>query len=151
MPSIEIAKGLPFYSWQCLTLLLEKRDICLVIKNERDLANLIKLLCSELNTIDGSRNTAIGIKKALLKQKIQDHNKKMGRRKNSTEDWRLKLFEHEVDHEVMRKVALKYTLIKFRSKLSFECFKRRHTLTEHLLKAIVCSYVYLVDHGEIPP
>ena len=51
----------------------------------------------------------------------------------------------------MRKVALKYTLIKVRSKLSFECFRKRLTFTELMLTAILTSYVYLVDHGHIPP
>lgn len=145
----EIGQGLPFYAWQCITLLLRNREISLVIKNEKDMANLIKLLCSELNTIDGSRNSAIGVKKALLKQKIQDYEKQL--KKKQTEEWRLKLFEHEVSHEVMRKVSLKYSLIKMRSKLSFECFKRRLTFTEHLLKAMLASYVSLIDRGEIPP
>ena len=66
MQAIDISKGLPFYSWQCLTLQLKKRDVCLVIKNERDMANLIKLLCSELNTLDGKKNSAIAVKKALV-------------------------------------------------------------------------------------
>jgi len=34
MSKEEIAKGLPFYSWNCITLKLARRDVDLVIKDE---------------------------------------------------------------------------------------------------------------------
>ena len=30
-------KDLPFYSWECLTLVLDDRDVDLVIKNEKEM------------------------------------------------------------------------------------------------------------------
>ena len=63
----EISKGnVSFYAWECLTLQLDEKDVYLVIKNENCMTKLIKLLIYSLSTIDGNRDTANGIKKALL-------------------------------------------------------------------------------------
>ena len=39
---------LPFYSWQCISLKLESRDIDLVIRKEADMDNLLKLLIFDM-------------------------------------------------------------------------------------------------------
>lgn len=51
--------ALPFYYWQCLTLQLVNRDVYLVIKNERQMSLLLKLLVHLLKTIDGQTNSAL--------------------------------------------------------------------------------------------
>ena len=37
-------KNIPFFSWQCLTLQLENRDLNLVIKDEVDMTRILKFL-----------------------------------------------------------------------------------------------------------
>ena len=51
-------KDLPFYSWQCLTLQLETRDIDLVIHDDADMDRLLKLLIHGMSTLDGRKGTA---------------------------------------------------------------------------------------------
>ena len=51
-------KVLPFYAWQCITLILENRSVDLVIKNEQNMDFFIQFLVASLNTIDGYKNTA---------------------------------------------------------------------------------------------
>ena len=66
MTSNEIKKtGLPFYSWECITLELENRKIFLVIKNETIMNMFIKFLIHTLHTVDGNRDSDKGIKEAL--------------------------------------------------------------------------------------
>lgn len=61
---------MPFYTWECITIELETRDVYLVIKNEKSMNQFIKLLIYFLNSVDGNRDSAEGIKKALIKQKM---------------------------------------------------------------------------------
>ena len=46
-------KSLPFYCWQCITIVTEHRDINLVIKNELDMKMLLEFLIISLKTVDG--------------------------------------------------------------------------------------------------
>ena len=50
---------LPFYYWQCLTLQLVNRDVYLVIKNEHQMALLLKLLVHLLKTVNGNTGSAL--------------------------------------------------------------------------------------------
>jgi hypothetical protein len=62
----------PFFSWQCVTLQLPKREIDLVIENEDMMMQFLKLLVYKMNSIDGSKDSATGVKQALLLQSIRD-------------------------------------------------------------------------------
>ena len=46
-------KKVPFYSWNCITIQLEHRDVDLVIRNEYQMKVLLKFLIHSLKTIDG--------------------------------------------------------------------------------------------------
>ena len=37
-------KDVPFYSWECLTLVLEHREVDLVIKNEKEMQMILRFL-----------------------------------------------------------------------------------------------------------
>jgi len=63
---------LPFYSWQCITLQLEKRYIDLVIKNDSEMFKLIKLLVYKTDTMDGNRGSALRLCYKLSKVKIYE-------------------------------------------------------------------------------
>ena len=60
----EIAE-IPFYSWQCITLVLEHRDVDLIISDEDDMLLLLKFLIHNLYTIDGCRDSARQLLNAL--------------------------------------------------------------------------------------
>jgi len=49
---------LPFYSWQCISLRMNHRDVDFVIKNERSQNKLVKYLLYKLQTIDGRAGSA---------------------------------------------------------------------------------------------
>ena len=51
-------ENLPFYAWQCITLRTNRRDINLVIKDQKDMQNVLEFLIISLKTIDGVRDTA---------------------------------------------------------------------------------------------
>ena len=51
-------KDLPFYSWNCLTLQLEHRDVDLVIRDEKHMRMILKFLSYKLNTINGQKGSA---------------------------------------------------------------------------------------------
>ena len=60
----------PFYAWQCVTLQLGHRDVDLVIKNQKDMDDLLKVVVHAMDTVDGNKNSAKTIKKAILQAKI---------------------------------------------------------------------------------
>lgn len=55
----------PFFAWECLTIVLYNREVDLVIADETQMINLLKLLVWEIRTVDGNLNSADGICKAL--------------------------------------------------------------------------------------
>ena len=52
---------MPFYSWQCITLQLNHRDVDLVIRDEQDMNKFLKLIINKMKTVDGNKDSAIGI------------------------------------------------------------------------------------------
>ena len=62
--------NLPFFSWNCLTLLLENREIDLVVRDEEDMKTLLKFLCYKMETIDGSRGSATALIEAMTMQDV---------------------------------------------------------------------------------
>ena len=62
----EHLKKVPFYAWNCITLQLVGRDINLVIKNENHMKMFIILLIYQLQTIDGTKNSACKILDTLM-------------------------------------------------------------------------------------
>ena len=55
----------PFFAWQCLTLQLKHRDVDLVIKNEREMDDFIKVLVEQLNTADNSKESALAVQQRI--------------------------------------------------------------------------------------
>ena len=50
-------RDIPFYSWECITIMLEDHEIHLVIKHEKMMDRMIKFLIHSINTIDGYKNS----------------------------------------------------------------------------------------------
>ena len=57
---------LPFYSWDCITIQQNYRDIDLVIEDEKQMKMLIKFLVYSLETKDGNRRSAVPIINYLI-------------------------------------------------------------------------------------
>ena len=45
---------IPFYSWECITIVIAGREIDLVIKNEACMTMFLKYLVYKMKTVDGS-------------------------------------------------------------------------------------------------
>ena len=59
----KLLKDLPFYSWECLTILMnDDQAINLVIKDQHDMTKLLEFLIVSLKTVDGFRNTALHLR-----------------------------------------------------------------------------------------
>ena len=43
----------PFYSWECITIVIAGREIDLVIKNEACMSVFLKFLVYSMKTVDG--------------------------------------------------------------------------------------------------
>ena len=48
----------PFYAWECITILLDNRDIDLVIPNEQHMDNFLQLLIYSSHTLNGEKDSA---------------------------------------------------------------------------------------------
>lgn len=65
-------RSLPFYSWQCITIMTEARDLNLVIKNETDMKFLLEFLIVSLQTVDGQRGSAAHVFKRIHNHRKRD-------------------------------------------------------------------------------
>jgi hypothetical protein len=50
---------------------LSHRDVDLVIKNDKDMDDLIKVVVHAMDTVDGNKGSALHLKKVLVDAKIQ--------------------------------------------------------------------------------
>ena len=108
---------LPFHSWNCLTLQLAKRDVDLVIKDEKDMDMILKFLIYSLRTIDGRRGTADSIlNKLQIESKQQFREMK---KRNTISKMREHQFMQLNEMKVFGKIFLKYKVMIIRAKISF--------------------------------
>lgn len=68
--SREDLKKVPFYSWNCITLKIGRRDIDLVIKNEKHMSIFQKFLIYSLNTLNGIKNSALPMIQQLNEEEV---------------------------------------------------------------------------------
>jgi len=138
---------LPFYCWDCLTLQLKRRDVDLVIKNEKDMQILLLFLIYRLKTVDGSRETATPLIEMLNKQEMKLYKRSQNRQSLP------KSKEHEIlssiEYSVYKKVHFKYKVIKVRAKISFSALQKRMTIQELFLNTIQTTYKKLVIQGQL--
>ena len=71
-------KFAPFYSWNCLTIDVGYRKINLVIRDESDMAKILKYLIWEMQTLDGKRGTADKVLAVMNEQSLGEYRKKHG-------------------------------------------------------------------------
>ena len=66
--NLEELDDIPFHSWQCLTLILPHRDVDIVIKDPYQMKMFLKFLIYSMKTINGTKNSAVPVINALIKQ-----------------------------------------------------------------------------------
>lgn len=120
---------------------MPKNDVYLVIKSEKRMEQLLKLLIFELNTVDGNRDSAQGIKEALLKQTQDERRRKNLYQYSNTHQLGI------ISHQLMYKTLLKYKIMRVRGKISFHAFSKNKTILEHIVSKIYESYRDLVTQG----
>lgn len=59
-------KNQPFYSWECLTIHTEDRDIDLVIRNQECMDMLLKLLIYKTNSLNGLKGSAKSVEDLIV-------------------------------------------------------------------------------------
>ena len=113
----EDLEDLPFYSWQCLTLVLQRREVNLVIPDKDQLEMLLKFLIHKMRTLNGSKGTANKILRLLNERAIATYKKQQQKRviSESTKHWLISINEQSL----FRKVYLKYLIMRVRQKISF--------------------------------
>lgn len=102
--------------------------------DSQDLIDLLKLLIFELNTIDGQRDSADQLKKAISKERMKGSSLKA------------------IENELFRKVILKYTIMRVRSKISYQAFARKMTICEMFCQTILycCGKMILTESIDDP-
>lgn len=63
-------KNIPFYSWNCITLKLRRRDVDLVIKDDKQMLIFLKFLIYSLKTLNGVKDSAQDLLHWLNEKKI---------------------------------------------------------------------------------
>ena len=125
---------LPFYAWQCISLTLKHREVDFVFKDEIQQNKFVKYLIYRMKTIDGRKESAVPILKAMESQPRK-------------EGVSLEKQEKMNQQEVIRKCYLKYLVIKLRQKISFIAFQKKMTIIELFLVSIKKTYQSLVAEG----
>lgn len=62
----------PFYSWECITIQCEGRDIDLVIPKDKDMNDLLEVLVFAMNTVDGNRDSAKVVYNRIQLEKMKE-------------------------------------------------------------------------------
>ena len=140
---------MPFFAWQCLTIKLKHRDIDLVFKDEQDHNNFVKFLIYNMNTIDGTVDSAIPLLSMLEMQSMADYRKKKNLKSTEMPDYMMRNIRHFNKVKVARKTYLKFLIIKLRFKISFIAFKNKMTIVELFCNSIIKTYNQLVNEGSI--
>ena len=81
------------------------------------MTNLLKILVFHLHTIDGKKDSAVPITNAIEKENEDNFAR-----------------QAHLRTQLFRKVILKYMVLRVRSKISFECFKKKVSVAELFMK-----------------
>lgn len=116
-------KDVPWYSWECLSLQLKHRDVDIVIRDQENMTKLLKFLIYSMDTIDGEKGSSIPYQTFLVENL----------KKNKATDTSEEEIEFKVRHQLMKKTALKYSILRIRQKISFMAFMKKMTIQELIL------------------
>jgi len=125
---------IPFYSWNCITLKLKRRDVDLVIRDEKQMEIFLKFLIYSLRTVDGVKNSADVILDYLNKESIKKFKKETRLLKMT--QFQLVNISSANEKLVFTQIYKKYCIMKLRAKISFMAFEKGITIIELFLHAI---------------
>mmetsp|Transcript_21210 Transcript_21210/g.32863 ORF Transcript_21210/g.32863 Transcript_21210/m.32863 type:complete len:126 (-) Transcript_21210:2320-2697(-) len=109
-------KPVPFYAWECLTIILNDRDIDLVIRKDNDMNNLLQILLFSMNTVDGQRDSIYFYQHQKMKRKYRNKIAMNFKKREITMETRL---------EILHNLMFKFKLMRIRSKISFSAFIKK--------------------------
>jgi hypothetical protein len=113
----------PFYSWQCVTIEMEHKEMDLIIKDEFEMDVLLGVITYHMNTCNNERNSAIAfVKKA-------DYCERIG---------------------LVREVKKKYFIMRIRAKIACIASENLMTVKELLMRQILKTYYVFLNNGLIP-
>lgn len=137
----------PFYAWECVTLCLEQREVDLVIQNDRDMDDLIKLIVRGMKTVDGNKDSIQVVQKKILKIKKRDAGGAFC--KADFDDDGNPVIQEKEQYSILRSTCFKYKLMRIRCKISYQAFICNKTIPELLMSQILNTYDDLVFLNEI--
>lgn len=86
------------------------------------MAYVLKFLIHRMRTIDGNKDSALGILDVLNKESVEEYMKE-NKVKSIKKNKECKIYQ-ENEHKLYQKVYLKYQIMKIRAKISFMAFER---------------------------
>ena len=60
----------PFYSWNCISIVMSHRPVDLVLRDEKDMERLLKFLIYKMKTVDGNKGSGTKILDQLMQETI---------------------------------------------------------------------------------
>ena len=99
-----------------------------------------------MNSIDGSKDSALKIKEFMyngIKKQIERKRKKDGNQMNDeshkTGPTDEQIYQ-QINHNLMMKAMLRYTILKIRAKISYHAFLRNQTILQLILQQILLTH-----------
>ena len=135
--SLKELHNLPFFCWECVTLNTQTGSVNIVIKNQKQMTQLLEFLVVKLETIDGNRGTA---------NKYVDHQFKQLKQKDRTSCMRAQMLE-----KAYISVFHRFNLLRIRMKISYMALMRQMTVKELFLSTILNTFIQLSTSQVKPP
>ena len=99
----------------------------------------IKLLIHSLKTIDGKKDSALGLKRLMVKQRVDAFKNRVNTPKDN-EFLVEEVISKEIDHHIMSRTFFNYRLIRIRAKISYEAFLKQMTVMEMFCYQILDTF-----------
>lgn len=99
----------------------------------------LKLLIYHLESLDGQRGTSINMKNHLLQREIKMRMKEG----EKLSQFDIEYAQRAIAHNVMNQAATKYSVMRFRMKMSYICYDRGMTIVELWIKQILKTLKFL--------
>lgn len=102
---------------------------------------LIQYLVYHMQTLDGQRGSAVKILEELRKQNVNSYKREHKRTEISKS--REQQYIQINESSILKKVCLKYTILRVRHKISYCAFLKKKTIPELLIEQILSTYQHL--------
>ena len=99
-----------------------------------------------MNTVDGNKDSAQNIKKALYHQMKKEYKHQNNKKANQYAKENMK---SEINHRIMTKTMLRFTILRIRAKISYHAYMNRNTIMEHFMKQTTKSNRIFNGHSQL--